>query len=338
MAFDVRMIITGVCAYVPDRPLGDLQNPPEKLRVILPDGRQGMTIGRAEICEHTPFLRVLPANVGQTDLKVDVEDDLFKTFRLDRKLLAFALTETRPQANDFLIHQGLRKKIRPQPLGDDIQDITWVPQLDRIAPGFADIAADCLRPMKPPAEVVSHLIVNRGKVGTHFGPGSQWHKLVWDFTSLPAGKSYRQAFSSQVEVIFEDLESFRIEVTSLDDPGSQQFLELHPAHGEDDITFAVGNLCEKGLKGLGIGNVLIPDPVSTHVTAVTHAEAAKASSVQKVPDLDTQLVYRLLADRTGFEQSFSQLGAPVPQRGGLPPGFVGDPSARCFGMFFAAHS
>ncbi len=60
MAYDVKIVFSGLCAYVPNKALGAPADPPTRMRLVMPDLRVARKVGVHQVARHLPVLAIDP--------------------------------------------------------------------------------------------------------------------------------------------------------------------------------------------------------------------------------------------------------------------------------------
>jgi hypothetical protein len=236
-----RVKFTGLCAYAPDKELGDMGKPPTKMMVLMVNAMdQGLplvALDKRRLREHFPVL------MFNSDI-----------------LLKQGVIPSASEVRWFFPGQELRIKV------DETKATTFAVLQDKsdgdfnhgvhvkeiIAKSSSDFPLD-LRCFKKPSKSVlaARVYIDAGKLLTH-----KLDKINFHLSDTLEGTFKSRPVSNVVALEFHNATAAHIHAYDLDNPGSPQTLDFDCSKPEVEII--IGNLCGESL---GLAPVMPPgDP------------------------------------------------------------------------------
>jgi hypothetical protein len=298
MAFNVRVIFSGLCAYVPNSPLGDSEASPTKMMVVMVDARKSkMSLDEEnKLQPHFPiiFLRghQVPGVQGlppRTDLG----------WRIDRKQIKIVIPEEALDANKFSVFQ--REKDEDGLLTHD-KDFSFGADLQTIVPGFSEIDPKVFEDQGSKDLVAARILLDKGALSTFDLGDSNWKFPGTDFTA--------RRLSNRSLLELKDLKALTLVATDLDGGASEE-VSLQPSK-QETVEIFIGNFCTGCM------------PMLLHVDEATAIQLQH----EIVPDDDFRWFYELSREREGLKGL--DLPIPTPDEGGK-----GNEAAKCMQATFA---
>jgi hypothetical protein len=239
MAFDCRIKFTGLCAFVPNKPL---DQSPDKMCVVLVDGTQAdatpiQAIDGTILRRHRAFLvfdlKNLPGFPPQRPKEgkgVWYLEQQRLTLDLGGGGQAFSTTfDATIDATPDLTG--------PSPGQEN--SFSWVANMVKIAPTHAKMNASSVT-TTPPAEVIAQVILDQGTLAT-----SQMEKIRFCFPNTLGPDILRKPLAHEVTLTLTAIPKLIVNATPLAAGGVPVSLELQQAAAGEPIEIEIVNLCEE---------------------------------------------------------------------------------------------
>lgn len=303
MSFNFRVILSGLCAFVPDQPIaaaGPLEEKPTGMRVVMVDARQRTkAVDFGTLAPHYPIVVVKTSNLKSRN---GVPPGTRIEWRLDRRELKFVVEGGMPK--DFVLVQGDLRGDPPAgfngalPAGTPRQpeDFAWGVHMQRAAPQFAQIDPRCFEDAGSLGLVAARVVLDRGELANHGFDPDKIPRYFFDPTL--GGDQTVRPYTNKTSLEIKDVTGVRLVARDLDDLESPEELALMGSEGEW-VEITVSNMDDGRLPER------LPDP----------NQAAK-------PDVDFKWFYSLCADRGLLQATLNGRELPVPK-----PGTGGGPGA-----------
>jgi hypothetical protein len=295
MAFNVRCFLSGLCAYVPDRPL-DPEDPPEAIGVIMPNAMQKWTAYDSdELKPHFPMLVAPSRFVKGANLPPNTEVVWF----LERLALRFDAPQGQPADLKVVLDSNRTNRC-----------FSWAPSMKEAAPAFSAIDPSCFKRRASKDLTSARLILKQGELASdQFRNGSNSFRFSDALGSNPNARS----MAGRAVLEIRGVKHFHVKWYKLDevdegqDPSAvEETLELEAGNGKW-VEFEVGNLC----------NGCMPARFD-EMTSATE-------------DRDFRWYYKLCKDRNGISKVLKK-GRLLPFPAGNGTGGPG--AIQCMGAVF----
>jgi len=298
MAFNVRVIFSGLCAYVPNRELGVLEAPPTKMMVLMVDARESRkALDEKNLLQpHFPIIFLRGHQVAGVK---GLPPRTNLGWRIDRKQVEIAIPEKALGANKFSVLQSLRDE---DGLPSDDRDFSFGADLRTIVPGFAEIDRDVFEGRRSRGLVAARVLLDKGKFSTFDLGDSNFQ--------FPGTEFIERRLSNRTLLELQDLDELTIIATDLDDRTREE-VSLRPS-ARETVDIFVGNFCAGCM------------PMLLHVDE----ETAKQNQHEIVADDDFRWFYELIKDREALKGQ--DLPIPTPAEDGR-----GNDAAKCMQVTFA---
>lgn len=231
MAFAFRAIISGLCAYVPNKELGVLDNPPTKMMVVMVDARRPRKApdGKSLLAPHFPMIFLRGHQVGGAK-GLPPNSDI--AWRIDRKQVEIVIPQASLGTNKFSVFQAPRDQ--EFPFLSDLRDFSWGAEMKEIAPDLAEIDPAVFEDEASKGLVSARILLDKGKLSTF---------EIGDFNWTFPGTGFRdRQLSNRTVLAFDDLEEVAIAATDLD-TGRRKEVSLRPRTREL-VEINIGNFCD----------------------------------------------------------------------------------------------
>lgn len=304
MPFDAKLIITGICAFVPDKEISLFKMPPyrdapEKMWVLLPEARRRKdkktALDGRDLTTHYPVLSFKTADLedgGSVDLPNEITTPI-----LFYNLVVIPEPET--AENKFEVIQDESK-----------EDFRHGAHIREASLEYVDIDPECFKDQGKQHKLVgSRILLTRGKVKTH----ELNDKQEWQFSdTLGGGGSAPRLLSNQVSVNFTGLTRLTLRLTPF---GSENKRDIVFSRSTGIIR--IENIC---------GECMFPD-------------LNQEEPVARRKDEDFRWLFELCRDRKGIHDRLDHIlwtsPLPVPERVGDTSG-GGSRLVECMRMTYAA--
>ena len=228
MPYDVKIVFSGLCAYVPNKPLGVAADPPTRMRLVMPDLRVAKKVGVHQVARHLPVLAIDPGFLAGG---AGAATGSMAVLPIARREISFA----------FKRAAGLGLSIDQSGPGTDT-DFNRGPAMRDAATQHARIDGACLAP-KPPAAVGARVQVDAGHLAAH-----QPNKDLFYFRDEKQRLSEVKARAHEISLHFHQVTDFEIRSRDLDAAasGATPWLRVAAAAGAT-AELEIGNLCDGDL-------------------------------------------------------------------------------------------
>ena len=250
MAFNLEILFTGICSFVPDNP--DLAKV-TKLCVVLPNGTKAhSTLLRAldgrRLRRHHGMLRFPLGSYAPGDHALPAEAEGF--WLLDRRRLRLELGDDRYKTEPLRFHRlsdaAMAQAIQDMADGkmltpDQQRGYQWLLQLSRIAPGPCDVDPLVVSEAPPMSVLCQFVLGGGGEVST----GKLPTRTLWTFSpNLSEEPMPETHLAHGMLVSYQNVTTVRVVAESLDDPKDVKAIQLA---GEDGATIRVlvSNMCDE---------------------------------------------------------------------------------------------
>jgi hypothetical protein len=236
MAFNANVIISGVCAYVPDKDISPISKPPyrdlpKQMWVLLPEARRRSGKKKAldgrDLTTHFP---VLSFSVDDLQVKGSVALRRTVTTPILFENVTFILEPTIAMGygNEFEVIQD-----------STVRDFRHGVDVHECSKNYVDINPECFKDQGAQHDLVgSRILLNSGKVAAHELNDKQKWKLS---NSLGGGGSVSRLLSNMVSVTFSGLTKLTIRLTPF---GGETKRDIVLARDSGDVVVEIGNLCD----------------------------------------------------------------------------------------------
>ncbi len=313
MSFDFRAQFTGLCAFVPNKPLryqnhGDVNNPPTKMMIMMVDARSKRRAPDGEdMRPHFPVVTFNSKDIAGSDRTIDAVDTIWY---LDRQQLEFQLRDG--EGASFSIIQGEKQPNKANFQKDD--DFGWIADMTEITKDHGQIDPKCFKSTESKGLIAARVLLDKGKLSTsqfHHNPEWGFSKVSEGENTSLKGKFAARALGNQATLHLGTVSEVTLVATHIES-GERSELRLAPSSG--DVRIKVGNLCRR----------ILPLPPRTTV----------AAGSQPNKDDDFRWFYELVDGRCML---------PIPQGKSLPiprrrSGGSGNSPVRCMMATFGAYA
>lgn len=236
MPFNCTIRFTGLCAFVPHRPL---QQAPERMCVVLVNGKSEGTraVDGTELRQHLGFvlfdLRNLPPGTAHPKQHQGV-------WYLDRQRVVIDTDGADLDTTSYIARIDTEFNISA-PQAGETTSFAWIAGLTKLMPDFSAIDPSCVSTndvsAPPPASVLAQVFFNKGRLSAE-EPANQ----VWSVSSALSTQVTRQPFAHEAVLTLTGVTRLRLAATAM--PGGlNDVLELVPGPlGRIELTIA--NLCD----------------------------------------------------------------------------------------------
>lgn len=303
MSFNFRVILSGLCAFVPDQPIAAAGPPGEKptgMRVVMVDARQRTkAVDFGTLAPHYPIAVIKTSNLKSRN---GVPQGTRIEWRLDRRELKFVVEGGTP--NDFVLVQGELRGAPPDgangalPAGTPVraEDFAWGVHMQRAAPDFAQIDPRCFQDAGSLGLVAARVVLDRGELANHGFDPDTTPRYFFDKTL--GGDQTARPYTNKTSLEIKDVTGVRLVARDLDDLLSPEELGLTGLEGEW-VEITVSNMDDGRLPER------LPDP-----------------NQLATPDVDFKWFYSLCANRGQLQATLDGKDLPIPK-----PGTDGGPGA-----------
>lgn len=302
MSFDVHVVFSGLCAFIPNQGNEDSKGLPTRVQVLLVDARKPrLAVDNVMLTPHFPRLYfnadlLVPAPQLPTGTELVVP--------LERKEVRFMIPYTAEGANPFSLVEGELDNDR---MPEDLKDFRWGLDMKELWPDFSEVDPAALEDSGSKGLTVARVVVDRGKLSSYQFEGGPY----WTFRS-----SDKRAFASRAAVDFSELDYFMLVVRDLD-CGTVEVFPLTSRNGEP-VRIHVANLC----------NACRPKII----------EPGPPAALPKQDD-DFRWYYEICANRgllaTDYAPGKQELPVPVLASDSEESDGRGDVAAKCMRLTFA---
>lgn len=239
MAFNCRIKFTGLCAFVPNKPLPGT----ERMCVVLVDGTGAdataiRALDGTVLRRHRAFLSFDLKNLpGFTSQRPKEGKGIWylekQRLTLDVGAGGQAFSTTFDPAIDAAVdHAG---PTTPQ----EARSFSWVADMKKVAPAHSKMDANAVS-KTPPAEVLAQVILTKGTLFT-----SKIEKVRWCFPNVLGPDIIRKPVAHEVTLELTSIPKLIINAAKLSPSAVPVSLELQPATTGEDVEIEIVNLCEE---------------------------------------------------------------------------------------------
>jgi len=227
MAYDVKIVFSGLCAYVPNKALGAPADPPTRMRLVMPDLRVARTVGVHKVARHLPVLAIDPGFLAGG---AGAATGSMAVLPIARREISFAFTSAAAIALTIDQQEGTST------------DFNRGPAMAEAAVEHANIDAACLAP-QPPGVVAARVQIDAGQLAAHQPKPDGFY-----FRNETQILSEVRPRAHEISLHFSQVNDFEIRSRDLDDAASAAtpWLRLAAAH-DAAVEFEIGNLCDGDL-------------------------------------------------------------------------------------------
>ncbi|HYU34265.1 MAG TPA: hypothetical protein VEW48_19090 [Thermoanaerobaculia bacterium] len=231
MAFNVRVVFSGLCAYVPNRELGVLKDPPTKMMVVMVDARQPKT-ARDEVNLMRPHFPMVFLKGNQIEGVGALPANTDIAWRIDRKQIEIVIPERSPETNRFEVFQAPRQP--NPPFLSDFRDFSWGADMRMINPDLADIDPLVFEDLGSRGIISARVLLDKGKLST---------VGIAQFNfEFPGSSFQRRQLSNRTALDFREVDEFALRARDLDGGGPIE-VSLRPQDREQ-VEVNIGNYCD----------------------------------------------------------------------------------------------
>jgi hypothetical protein len=226
MAYDVKIVFSGLCAYVPNKALGAPADPPTRMRLVMPDLRVARKVGVHQVARHLPVLAIDPGFLAGG---AGAATGSMAVLPIARREISFA----------FQSAAGIALSIDQSGPGTNFNR---GPAMAEAAIEHATIDAACLSP-QPPAVVTARVQVDAGHLAAH-KPVKDDFYFRNETQKLSAGHPR----AHEISLHFRQVTDFEIRSRDLNDAASVATPWLRvTAPAGSTAELEIGNLCDGDL-------------------------------------------------------------------------------------------
>lgn len=250
--------ITGACGFVPNKPLADPDNPPTRLRVMMPDGTVGVRSQR--VYAHYPFVKVrvddliswkgLPPSLTFKTGE-NIWYSVFLPFDWDMEFIFDAIGW--PQ--DLQIVNGV--PVNPEnPVGNEQEYFFFLAAFEDVAPSASFVDHTCFQDGIDGQRVRARLAIDSGEVKVAGLTMLDGEFVVWEFRPENSdGEGIgRKVLANAVSVSRIGLsEPTTIRGYRVTDGQPEEFtITLRPPDGDSSVSIEIGNAELEKITGVTI--------------------------------------------------------------------------------------
>lgn len=311
MAFDAKIVITGICAFVPDKEISSFNMPvygelPTKMWVILPDGRvrpgKQQALDGRDLETHFPVLSFSVDNLasrGTVDLPLDLVTPIL--FHNVEFILEQDPSVAPVPDNRFRIIQD----------GSDA-DFRHGAHIREISRDFVDIDPQAFIDLGDKHDFVgARVLLKQGVVATH----DLNKRQKWSFSTSLGGNAVARLLSNQVSIKFAGLSKLTIRLTPFSSGNPRDIVF---SRSVDEVTASIGNLCQE----------------------CSFEELNQEKPLARRRDEDFRWLFELARDRVQVKERLKTLlgtrSLPIPERVGDTSG-GGSRLVECMRITYAAY-
>jgi len=241
MSFNFRVIFSGLCAFVPDRPIapvGPLDEKPTSMRVVMVDARTRTKAVDGGVLEpHFPIAVISTTNLkGRNGILPGTRLE----WRLDRKELKFVIQDGTPKGFD-LVQGALRGAPAPGSIPDPgalpadtplaPHDFAWGAHMQEAAPNFARIDPRCFQDAGSMGLVAARVVIDRGELANRAFDPEMTPRYFFDKT-LSGGDLAPRPFANTTSLEIKAVSGVQLVARDLDGLQSPEKLTLAGADNE----------------------------------------------------------------------------------------------------------
>ena len=232
---DCIIRFTGLCAFVPNKPLGQT---PERMCAVLVDGRKEGTkaLDGTELRRHRGFVRFDLRNLP-TDYKGTKEHH--GVWYLERQRIVIRDDAKPLDTTSYKPGIDANHDLDKVAAGEETS-FSWVPGLTKLMPSYAAIDPECVSTnvATVPDTVLAQIFFNTGKLTVEKPPPQ-----VWSISGALSTEFTRQPLAHEAILTLSGVTQLTLEAKALPGGGVDDKLDLVPgALGKIEITIA--NLCD----------------------------------------------------------------------------------------------
>jgi hypothetical protein len=314
MSFHFRVVFTGLCAYVPNRPIdpvGLVKDKPTRVQVIMVDAREPRTaVDSSKLPPHFPIAYIEAENLAASN---GVPSGTRLEWLLDRRELTFELADGKPTHFDLV--QGALVAPTPlipgkptAPVPRAATDFGWGAHMEAHAPDFAQIDPLCFQDAGSKGLVATRVVLTQGRLTNFaFDPNSTFY--FFDASLGGPGNKEDRPYSNKVALEVRDVTGVKLVARDLDGKRPTERLDLTGPAG-DWTTITVANLCD--------GRTPERNPLTTQ---------------EPKDDDDFRWFYELCENRQNLAAALNGASLPIPR---IAPGHGGPGAVQCMRATFAA--
>lgn len=233
---DCTIRFTGLCAFVPNKPLGQA---PERMCVVLVDGRKEGTkaLDGTKLRRHFGFVRFDLRNLppGSNGPK-----EHHGVWYLDRKQVVIYSDDATPLNTASYVARIDTEYDITTPNSGEERSLSWVPGLTKLMPAFSAIDPNCVSTAvaSVPNTVLAQVFFNTGILRAE-EPASQ----LWSVSGVLSPQFARQPLAHEVVLTLTGVTKLSLIAKALPG-GDTETLDLVPGPlGKIDLT--ISNLCDE---------------------------------------------------------------------------------------------
>jgi hypothetical protein len=306
MAFTLRVIFTGLCAFVEN----DNQTDPTKMMVVLVNGTRPETEGTVLALDdtplryHRPFVTFPIADVQPPVPEVNGLPVVHGLWYLNRERLSFEITEDGSVNNTFDVQRPFLGNPHPEVHDDtagQLRSFTWIADLSQVAPDHTDVADGVVASAGVSPRAIGQVLIPKGRLRPF-----SFSRAIWEFDRFLSGQAHRRNFAHEVALTLGGLTAAQLVSQPLDTGSTTRTVNLVPPTGSDTVTVRISNLCE--INPLQWFTVRGPEP-----------------------DEDTKWFYEILSDatRNALRTDLGGRRLPIPRPVQFLHGAGGPGSSNC---------
>jgi hypothetical protein len=321
--YSFEAVFSGACGFVPNKPLVDLDNPPTRMRVLLPEGTSGVKSQR--VSPHYPFLKIPLKNLASSaglspSLTFKSGDEVwYVIFLVADWDIEFSFGATGyPQKLKIVNGEPLDPE---NPTGNERYYFFFLASLEEVAPSVSFVDPSCVQDNIDGERVSARFTLTSGEIKVKGLTTLGGEYVVWEFKPEDGEGTIpeRKVLANAVSVSKQGLTEVTLLKGSRTVDGQKEEFEvsLRPPDGENDISIEIGNSEWERIIDIPGGEEEDPDELNENGQYVAR---------------DLKVVYRL------SQQVDPSLPIPkyLPLPHAIPPGGAGRP-VHCPFALYAAH-
>ena len=239
MAFDCHIKFTGLCAFVPNKPLDQT---PDRMCVVLVDGTHAddfpiQALDGTILRRHRALLVFDLKNLPGFSPRphegrgVWYLEQQRLTLDLGGGGQAFSTTFNATIDNT--------PDLQGPPTSGPADSFSWMANMVKIAPRHSKLNASAVT-TTPPPEVIAQVILDRGTLAT-----SLIEKIRWCFPNTLGPDILRKPLAHEVTLTLTAIPKLVVNAAALPGGGVPLSLELQPAAAGETVEIEIVNLCEE---------------------------------------------------------------------------------------------
>lgn len=249
MAFDVKIIFSGLVMFVPN----SYEKSKARMCALLLDGtnlkvrdedgavRERYALdGKSKLRYHKAFIRFPIDIVSGIDPAIKSEN--LGIWHLDRQRLILKTTPPEKEGLNKFETQGLEHDVQGSRTNENADNFFWTANLNRVYEDFK-VNPTLLFPNPPSGTIAAQFFIDQGKLGCESPTG-----FIMEYDSTLSDKIYKSVFSHEVSLVLQNLESATLTAISFDGSRPRRELDLArlpkiPGIERETVEIYILNLC-----------------------------------------------------------------------------------------------